>query len=145
MLRNIIKKNIITVSPDASITDVAKIMRDNNIGSIAVTENQRPIGIITDRDIVVRCTSEHKDLSGCQVRDHMTSSPETVKDTDGIYECARRMHQAHIRRLPVVDEQGQAIGIVSFGDLLAVLSKELSDLTLAGTVVADTELKKTAA
>jgi CBS domain containing-hemolysin-like protein len=56
-----------------------------------------------------------------------------VKDTDGLFDCIKKMHNSHVRRMPVVDEQGKACGLVSFGDILAILSKELVTVTEADT------------
>lgn len=145
MIRDIVTRNLVTVGPNAKCREIAALMDDKNVGALLVVENGLPKGIITDRDIVIRCLSDPKlDIDQCRAVDFMTTALETVKETDGIYDCIQRMRIAHVRRIPVVDLQGKVIGILSFGDLLGILSKELYELTQATTTLGDTEVKKAA-
>lgn len=129
MLKNIIRFELYSVKPEDGIQEVVRIMKDQNVGSVLVCdEKQKPLGILTDRDLVIRCMGEHKDSDQCKARDLMTSSPRTVKDDDGLYDCINAMHDAGVRRIPVVDQQGKAVGIISFGDILKILSKEFNIL-----------------
>jgi len=129
MLRDIMSFRLVTAEPDTKVSDVAKIMAQEDVGCVLVLDNDRPRGMITDRDIVVRCLAQNIDVDDCSVENVMTESLSTVKETDGIFDCIELMKGSGVRRIPVVDESGKALGIVSFGDLLAVLSKELTELT----------------
>jgi CBS domain-containing protein len=134
MLRDIIgNQNLVTCEPDAKVNEVAQIMADRNVGAVMVLTGNKPRGIVTDRDIVLRCVAKNVDVSDCTVEQIMSESVETVKDTEGLFDCIRKMHKAHVRRMPVVNDQGRAVGIVSFGDILAILSKEFVTLTEADT------------
>ncbi|MCM2322718.1 MAG: CBS domain-containing protein [Oligoflexia bacterium] len=129
MLREILKgQSLVTCEPDAKVSDVSRLMADRNVGSVLCLSNDKPRGILTDRDIVVRCLAKNIDVSDCTVENVMSESLEVCKDTDGIFDCIRKMEQAGVRRIPVIDSSGAAIGVVSFGDLLKVLSKEFSAL-----------------
>ncbi|MBU6375319.1 MAG: CBS domain-containing protein [Bdellovibrionales bacterium] len=134
MLKNIIRFELFSVKPEDSADQVVQLMKQKNVGSVLVCDsNQKPVGIVTDRDLVLRCMGQHKDARQCQVKDLMTPAPRVIKETDGIYDCIDAMHDGEIRRLPVVNSQGKAVGIVSFGDLLSILSKEFSRLTARTT------------
>jgi hypothetical protein len=108
-------------------------MAHHDVGCVLVVEDQKLKGLITDRDIVMRCLAKNLSPTECRVSSVMTETPATVRDTDGIFDCIETMRGAQVRRIPVVDRSGDLVGIVSFGDILAVLSKELAELT-RGTV-----------
>lgn len=137
MLRDIINRNVVSCRPNASIRDVAHLMAKKNVGSVLVLDNGKPHGIITDRDIVVRCISKNLNLDECLVEDYMSESPKVIRETDGLFECIQLMQQSGIRRIPVVDEHGKAVSVISFGDLLAILSREFFDLTRSTTAAGE--------
>jgi CBS domain-containing protein len=148
MLKNIIRFELYSVKPEDGLQEVVRIMKDQNVGSVLVCDrDKRPLGIITDRDLVLRCMGENKDFDQCKARDLMTSSPHTVKQEEGLYDCINAMHDAGVRRIPVVDQQGKAVGIVSFGDILKILSKEFNSLvgTTTRPLVPEKQQKKAAA
>lgn len=134
MLRDMVgKQNLVTCEPDAKVSDAAQLMADRNVGAIMVLTDDKPRGIVTDRDIVLRCIAKNVDVNDCTVEQIMSESVEMVKDSDGLFDCIKKMHNAHVRRMPVVDQQGKAVGMVSFGDIMAILSKEFVTLTEADT------------
>ena len=134
MLRDILNnQHLVTCEPDAKVTDVAKLMADNDIGAVMVLTDEKPRGIVTDRDIVLRCVAQNTDVDDTTVEQVMTESVATCHENDGIFDCIMKMKQAKVRRIPVVDDSGKAVGIISFGDLLAVLSKEFVELTQTTT------------
>ena len=146
MLQNIINRNLITVKPSANLQECAELMEEKNVGSILVVDDGfKPIGIITDRDIVVRCVADGKDPQACVVEDLMTEELVTCHEKDGLYDCIAKMRDAKVRRMPVVNDSGTAVGILSFGDLLAVLSRELADLTRSTTILEEFEGEERAA
>lgn len=145
MLRDIINQGVVFVEPGTKIIDVARLMEEKDVGCVLVLDNDKPRGILTDRDIVVRCLAKNIDVSDCSIENVMTESVDSVKDTDGIFDCIEHMRKAGVRRIPVVDSSGKAIGIVSFGDLLAVLSKEFYDLAQSTTAAGRDQRLKAAA
>jgi len=87
-----------------------------------------PCGIITDRDIILRCVAEGGDPLLVTADAIMSRGVETIRSEDGVYEAAQKMRRAQVRRLAVVDESGNALGIVSFDDVFDLLSEELGSL-----------------
>jgi CBS domain-containing protein len=126
MLKNIIHHELIAVTRDARLKEIIQLMEDRNVGSVLVLENEKPIGIITDRDIVLRCFQDSVKFDQCTAADLMTESVKSVKTTDGVYKCIQTMEQLKVRRLPVVDEDGRATGIISFDDLISFLADEFA-------------------
>ncbi len=130
MIREILdNQELVTCEPDARVADVARLMADRNVGAVMVLTNDRPRGIITDRDITIRCVGRNLDVNDTTVEQVMTEALDTVVETDGLYDCIKKMQEARVHRMPVVDQDNRAVGIISFGDLLAILSKELAVLT----------------
>ena len=104
---------------DSSLADAAKAMRDRDIGDVLVSVDGRVVGILTDRDIVVRGLVSETDPRKLTVGDIATRDVWCVADDADVSEAVRRMQEAAVRRLAVVDNEGQAVGIVSLGDLAA--------------------------
>ena len=105
-----------TLPGTASVQEAARAMRDQNIGDVIVIENNQVCGIVTDRDIVVRAVAEARDPATTTLADLCSHPLVTVTPTDSIEHAVQLMRSKAIRRLPVVDG-GQAVGIVSLGDL----------------------------
>ena len=116
-------KELMTPTPkvctsDDRIVDVARMMRDYDVGSLPVVENSgtnRLIGIITDRDIVVGPVAD--ELFTATVADVMTPNPHTVRTDDGLDQVERVMKEQQVRRIPVVDEIGSVVGVIAQADL----------------------------
>jgi CBS domain-containing protein len=105
-----------TVAPDATAQEAAGFMLAADTGSIPVCEDNRVIGMITDRDIAVRGIADGRGPD-CSVRDLMSSNVICARDTDDVLAVAQRMSDAQVRRLPVVDADDRLVGMVSLGDL----------------------------
>jgi CBS domain-containing protein len=105
-----------TVSPSDSIVDAARVMNEADIGDVIVAEGDEIQCIVTDRDIVVRGVAEGRDPQSTSVSDVCTPSLETIEPSASVDDALRKMREADIRRLPVV-EDGRPVGIVSLGDL----------------------------
>lgn len=101
-IRDIMTKNVAYVEPEASITEAAKLMQEYNVGSIPVCDNMNLIGIVTDRDIVVRNIAIGDNPMNTQVRNIMTSQVETVTPEVDVQEASTKMAVGKIRRMPVV-------------------------------------------
>jgi len=121
-IREVMTPNPRTVSPNDSIQNAACIMRDEDAGAVPVVDNGRAIGIVTDRDIVVRVVAEGGQLNG-PVRDIVTSALVSATPEMSTREAAELMSEHQIRRLPVV-ENDRLVGIVSIGDLAVKEGKD---------------------
>jgi CBS domain-containing protein len=121
--------NVATGSPDARITEIAQMMDEKNVGCVIITEKQMPVGIITDRDIVLRVVGKKKDPQKIAVRDVMTPNPLVIGAEKGLFEAMRQFEGKKFRRLPVVDATGRLNGIITTDDMVRLLARELSFVT----------------
>ncbi|MGK4002890.1 CBS domain-containing protein [Sorangium sp. So ce1036] len=108
--------------------DVARRMREFRVGCVVVTEGARAIGILTDRDLVLRVLAEGRSPAETLVSEIVTYDPTTLQQTDSIETALRIMRERGIRRLPIVRHDGKVTGIVTADDLMVLLTAELSDL-----------------
>ncbi len=113
---DVMSTTIVTCTPDTPIAQVARIMRDRNLGDILVTEDGQVRGIVTDRDLAVRSTAKGRDPQKVPISDAMTKRVITGQPDWTANKLADTMAKHQIRRLPIV-EKGQLVGIVSLGDL----------------------------
>jgi len=129
-------REVVVIEKSTSIQEAAKLMRQYHVGDLVIVEEKAgkriPIGILTDRDIVIELIAEDVDMNKVTVGDVMSFELLTVREKDGIWETLEFMRSKGVRRTPVVDEQGTLIGIVSVDDLLELFADELS--TLAGLI-----------
>lgn len=120
-VQDIMTRDPICVTPDANVREAAKVMKDENVGVVPVVESndsRRLIGLVTDRDIAIRCVADGRDGSTCRVRDVMSSDDlMTANADDEIDKVMRSMGREQVRRIPIVDERGALLGIVSQADL----------------------------
>jgi CBS domain-containing protein len=118
--RDIMTPDPSVVTPEEPIAHAAALMRDRDVGMIPVVgdrEHMRLEGVLTDRDIAVRCVAEKHD-SRCRVQDHMTTSHlDVVHANDELTDVVRKMESDQIRRIPVVAEGGRLIGVIAQADL----------------------------
>jgi len=121
-IRDVMTPSPRTVSPDDSIQNAARIMRDEDTGAIPVVENGRPIGMLTDRDIVVRAVADGGQISR-PVREIVTTGVVCATPEMSTREASELMSEHQVRRLPVI-ENDQLVGIVSLGDLAVKEGKD---------------------
>ena len=114
---DIMSRDVKLVSPDDSLEKAAKLMAKLDIGVVPVGEDDRLVGMITDRDIAVRAVAAGKKPSECKVRDVMTADIKYVFEDESIEDISRNMSKLQVRRLPVLSRQKRLVGIVSLGDL----------------------------
>jgi CBS domain-containing protein len=112
----IMTRDVRLLSPDQTIREAASLMADVDVGSLPVGDNDRLVGMITDRDIVIRAVAQGKSAD-TKVSEVMTKEMLYCFDTDEIDDVARNMGKAQVRRLPVVNSDKRLVGIVSLGDL----------------------------
>jgi len=115
-VREIMTIEVATASPDSTLEEVASMMKEEDAGAIPVLDDDQLVGIITDRDIVLRCIAEGKDPTETNVEDILTDNPFTIEPDADVDEAARLMSERQIRRLPVV-EDGELLGVISLGDI----------------------------
>ena len=113
---DVMTRDVQTVRPDQTAREAASFMLRADAGSIPVTEGERLIGMITDRDIAVRGVAEGHGPE-TPVRELMTDDVICARDSDDVEDVASKMSEAQVRRLPVIDDQERLCGIVSLGDL----------------------------
>ncbi|HET7437764.1 MAG TPA: CBS domain-containing protein [Thermoanaerobaculia bacterium] len=112
------------VSEKDSIRDVARIMKEQDTGIVPVVEGKKIVGMITDRDIIVRGLAEGKDLTSARVNELMTKHVRSVKEDTPADEVLNMMSSAEIRRVPVVNRNDEIVGIVSIGDIASKTNKD---------------------
>lgn len=128
-VRDIMVSPPVTASPDLSILEAARLMRARNIGSLIVQEGTRPVGILTERDLVGKMVAEGRDPGATRVRELMSSPLLTIPPDMDVFEAARAMARHHVRRLPV-QSGAKLLGIVTERDILEV-SPDLIEVTRA--------------
>ena len=117
LLRDVMTAKIEDIAADATLMQAAKKMKLLDIGAIPVSENDRLVGIITDRDIAVRAVAEGRDPKKVPVREAMSRDICFCYEDQSVESAAKLMEEKQVRRLPVFDRSDRAIGMVSLGDL----------------------------
>jgi CBS domain-containing protein len=115
--RDVMTANPSTVSETDSIRDAARIMASEDTGVVPVVDGKKVVGMVTDRDIVVRLVAEGKDAGDAKVKAYMSRSVRSVRDDTPVSEVLSVMSNAQIRRVPVVNASDELVGIVSMRDL----------------------------
>lgn len=125
-------RQVVVAPPDTSVLEAAKLMRQYHVGDIVVTDEiegrRAPVGIVTDRDIVIEVLAQGLDATGLSVGDIMTGDLITVSENEGILQTIQLMRDKGARRAPVVNGEGALVGIVSVDDIVELLAEELSQL-----------------
>jgi len=119
-------KGAVWVAPNTPLNEVAKTMRKNDIGAIPVGENDRLIGMVTDRDIVCRGLADGRDFAKLTARDVMTSGITYCNDAEEVEDALRIMESKKVRRLPVINEKKRLVGMLSLGDISRAVPSNLT-------------------
>lgn len=123
---------IVTCKREATVQQAAELMRHQHVGDLVVVEQTDgepiPVGIVTDRDIVISVIAPGLDPASMQVGDIMSAELMTASEDEDVYEATERMRFKGVRRLPVVNDLGHLVGIVSVDDLLTHMAGEMSEL-----------------
>jgi CBS domain-containing protein len=131
LVQEIMTRHAECTRPNATLQEVAERMQQLNVGSLPVCDNDRLVGMITDRDITVRSVAEGHDPDQDHVADAMTPGITYCLDDQDVEEAARLMNERQIRRLPVLNRDKRLVGIVSLGDLAV----QTGDEELVGATV----------
>ena len=126
------KREVVFISRDSTVAEAAKLMREHHVGALVVTGYEegrpRPLGVLTDRDIVVEVIAEDLKPEDLLVGDVMSFELATVGEDDGISEAIKVMKGRGVRRIPVINGGGDLVGIFTVDDVMELLAEELSDL-----------------
>ena len=125
-------KGVQWVGPDMPVAQLATLMREHDIGSIPIGENDRLIGMVTDRDIVCRCIAAGLDPHAATARDVMTEGIVFCLDKQELDDAARLMEMKKVRRLPVINGKKRMIGMLSLGDVYHAASRPISEEAMQG-------------
>jgi CBS domain-containing protein len=118
--------DVIVVTPDLPVVDIAQLMEETNLGCVIVTEKERPVGIITDRDIVLRVIAAGKQPGETFARDIMSRDLIVLGQDMGLCEAMNYMKDKGVRRMPVVDSEGRLQGIITVDDIIRLLVEEMN-------------------
>lgn len=122
-IKDVMSPNFKWMAPDSPVSQVAQAMRDMDIGFMPLAENDKMIGMVTDRDITVRAIAEGKDPANTAAREVMTPKTYYCYDDQDVEEVCNNMGEIQVRRLPVVNRDKRLVGIVSLGDLAQEASR----------------------
>ena len=117
LISEVMTRDVTVASPDDTLQCVARIMEDEDFGSLPVAENDRLVGMLTDRDITIRAVAQGLAPQESKVREVMTTDVQYVYDDELVRDVANVMGDLHVRRLPVLNRDRRLVGIVSLGDL----------------------------
>ncbi len=117
-----------TSHQNQSVGNLATVMKEEDVGSVIIEDDHRPVGIVTDRDLVLEVLEPRRDPSEVTAADVMTETPTTVRTDEGILEATAAMYEKGVRRLPIVDDDGEIVGIVTLDDLMVLLTDEMDNL-----------------
>ena len=127
---DIMTKDLVYSLPSDMVSDVAKLMKDEDIGPVLIVDDshdgKRLVGIVTDRDLALKVVGEGRDPNSTRVEDVMTGSLVTCRADDDVENAMRAMAQNQLRRIPVVDDNGQLVGIISQADVATRLNEPQS-------------------
>lgn len=125
-VKDVMHKGVSWVQPDTSLTAIAKIMKAEDIGSVPVGENDKLVGMVTDRDIICRGFGNGKKPEKLTAKDVMTPGITYCRANEEVDDAIRIMESKQIRRLPVIDKDKRMVGMLSIGDISHSLPQEMS-------------------
>lgn len=128
----ICNREVVIAERTTVVTEAARLMRGHHVGDLVVTEDRdgrrHPVGVVTDRDIVVEVVAAGLNPEALNVGDIMGPEVATVRESEGVFEALRYMRDKGVRRMPVVDAAGGLVGIVTLDDVLGLLAEEMTEL-----------------
>jgi CBS domain-containing protein len=130
---------VVIASLGESVAVIARMLRDRGVGSLVVTREGRPVGIVTDRDLALRVVAEGRDPVTTRVDDVVTYDPIVLRETDTLEAASRCMEEHGVRRLPIVDDEGRVTGIITADDLLVAMTRQLGRIGAAIAEASDSE------
>lgn len=122
-----VRESVVTAEPSDAAVEVAELLKENNVGCVVITSDEEPVGIVTDRDIVVRTISDGIVPPGLTASDIMTSDIVTADEDAGVFEICSEMCEAEVRRMPLVRD-GRLVGIITMDDILRQVVEKFQEL-----------------
>jgi CBS domain-containing protein len=127
-LKKLMTEDITSLPSTATVLDAAKFMTDMNVGSVIVTEDDSPTGLITDRDVVAKVIAQGKDSNTTKISEIMVTPVVSIVEEEDIVDATQLMSHHGIRRLPVTNSGGKLVGVVSLDDVLVMLGEEMQNI-----------------
>ena len=128
----ICNRKVVFAQRETTVLEAARLMREHHVGDLVVVDESGdkrvPVGIVTDRDVVLEIVCMELDASVLTAGDIMGLELATVRDNEGVFETMRYMRSKGVRRIPVVDAHGGLVGIVTLDDLVEILAEEMNEL-----------------
>jgi CBS domain-containing protein len=134
-IASICRRDVVTVYEDQELVAAAKLMREQHVGYLVVVRKRprdsalEPVGVLSDRDIVVGVVAKGADPSALRVGDVMTRDPVTIEEHNAIASALKDMRRLGVRRLPIVGRGGELAGVLSLDDVVGALAAQLRDAT----------------
>nr|WP_137678674.1 CBS domain-containing protein [Parerythrobacter lutipelagi] len=129
-VRDAMHENAVWITPDTQLPDIARIMREQDVGALPVGENDRLVGMVTDRDVVMRGFDDARDPIQLTARDVMSEPILFCSEEADLEQAAHLMEKHKVRRLPVIGDHRRMVGMLSIGDLAAASSPALCSETI---------------
>lgn len=125
-------REVIVMGPDESVRDAARLMREHHVGDVLVVEDREgqrvPLGILTDRDLVIEVLAAGGDPDPFRVADVMTGDLLTAQEDEDTMATLQRMRNAGVRRMPVINQGGGLVGIITVDDFINMFAEQMEDL-----------------
>ena len=132
LVGNFCTRDVVVVSRETGVLEAAHLMREQHVGNVIVVEvrdgSRVPVGIVTDRDLVMQVMARDVSAEALSMQDVMSPTLETVSEKDQVLETLEKMRKHGIRRMPVVDSKGALAGILTLDDILSLLASSLHDM-----------------
>lgn len=126
-VKEVMTREVRSVGPDATLFEIAKVMRDEDVGSVLITEGNELIGVVTDRDLVLRALAEYRDGRGMRAREVMSDAVFCCTEDTPIEDVLTGMADEQVRRVPVLNDARHVVGVVSLGDLSQAKARRAGD------------------
>ncbi|MDN7024634.1 CBS domain-containing protein [Methanoculleus sp. FWC-SCC1] len=123
------REEVVVVSSETTATDMARVMESRNVDSVIIVSGEnKPLGIVTDRDLAVRIVARGEDPGTVRARDIMSGDLVTFSEGTGIYQAIEQMTRRGIRRMPITGRDGRLVGIITLDDIIRLIGEEMSKI-----------------
>ena len=127
-LGNLVHRKVVTVNQGTTVKEVVRLMEEKNVGSVVVVGGGEVVGIVTDRDILLRVVNKGLNPERSSVDEGMTKGIVVLRDEMGLFDALEKVKEKGVRRFPVVDARGNLKGIMTLDDIIYILGKEMADV-----------------
>lgn len=127
---DIARQNVVTEGPDTSVADIVRTMHDESVSSVVIVDDEKPLGLVSDRDLAIAILDETFDAEQTPVEDLLSGDMVTIEADEGVYDLVELLSEKGLRRVPVVRDD-ELVGIVSLSDVVVLLGMELQHIATA--------------